>query len=256
MKPYLLSLLLITALLSAHALAEDVPAIAPGAEKSGGTRLLEAGAKALQEDGPPDRLDIHLVGPHPLKDHPAHQMEAHHFCQQLNEDLAQCALFDGEGAMARLIGVEYIISVRLFEGLPQDEQTYWHPHNYEILSGMLVAPRLPVAAETALMRRKMNSYGKTWHLWHTGAIGEGGDPLPFGSPRLAWSFNRDGEIDPAFARERERRLGIDARERRKARAGLQELARPQEGVDALKGQFGRAAQDGPGIRDKGAGVIP
>jgi hypothetical protein len=42
----------------------------------------------------------------------------------------------------------------------------------------------------------MNSYGKTWHTWHTGRHdGEPGDALPLGDPKLMWSFNRDGEAD-------------------------------------------------------------
>jgi hypothetical protein len=33
---------------------------------------------------------------------------------------------------ARLIGIEYIISRRLYEGLPQEERMYWHSHQYEV----------------------------------------------------------------------------------------------------------------------------
>jgi hypothetical protein len=43
-------------------------------------------------------------------------------------------------ADANLIGIEYILSERLFETLPDDEKPSWHPHNYEILSGQLAAP--------------------------------------------------------------------------------------------------------------------
>ena len=39
---------------------------------------------------------------------------------------------------ARLIGIEYIISPRLFEKLPDDEKRYWHSHKHEIESGSLV----------------------------------------------------------------------------------------------------------------------
>ncbi|MCW0451719.1 hypothetical protein NB721_000805 [Xanthomonas sacchari] len=133
----------------------------PGATESAKTRVLEAGAKALQDDGPAAVLDIHLVGFHPLRDHPHQQMEAHHFCRQVNEEFAQCALFDGDTAQANLTGVEYLISENLFQRLPPEERRYWHPHNGEILSGQLSAPDLPLTAEKALMRSKLNSYGKT-----------------------------------------------------------------------------------------------
>ena len=66
-------------------------------------------------------------------------MEAHHFCRQVNEDFAQCALFDGNSEDANLNGIEYIISARVFDQLPVEERPYWHPHNGEILSGQLVA---------------------------------------------------------------------------------------------------------------------
>lgn len=225
---------------------------AAGAPKSATTNLLAAGATALQQDAPPDALDVYLVGFHPMKASPEHQLEAHHFCRQVNEDFAQCALFDGGGAQANLNGIEYIISERLFERLPQAERAYWHPHNGEILSGQLVAPGLPQAAETALMRSKMNSYGKTWHVWNTGHAGAPGDSLPLGEPRLAWSFNREGEALPGLVEDRDRRLGIDAAALRQARAPLVELARPQDGVDALQGRFGRPTQPIPGVVDKRA----
>lgn len=220
----------------------------PGAEKAAKTKALEAGAKLLQSNTPAAAMDIHLIGFHPMKDHPSHQMEAHHFCRQVNEDFAQCALFDGSGKDAKLNGVEYIISARLFETLPAAEAKYWHPHNGEILSGQLVAPGLPEVAETALMKSKMNSYGKTWHFWNTGHHGQPGDQLPLGDPKLAWSFNRDGEAAAEMVGQRDKRLGIDSSEaKRRARAELRPLAKPQSGVDALKGAFSGPVQEIPGV---------
>lgn len=249
MKTCLFAALAIAACLATPAQAAPETPL-PGAEKSGSTRMLEAGATVLQSDGPPDRLNMHLVGLHPMKNDPLHQMDVHHFCQQVNEDFTQCALFDSDGPAARLTGIEYIVSEKLFESLPQDEQTYWHPHNYEILSGTLVAPGLPQMAEKALMRRKMNSYGKTWHMWNAGVTTGKGDTLPLGEPQLAWSFNRDGEADPALLKGREQRLDINMRELRRAREDLRSLAKPQEGVNSLRGQFPRETKDLPGVQDK------
>ena len=31
--------------------------------------------------------------------------------------------------------MEYIISRRLYEGLPEDEKKYWHSHVYEVRGG-------------------------------------------------------------------------------------------------------------------------
>lgn len=222
---------------------------ARGEEKSPLTRALELGAKVLQGSEPPSRMDIYLVGFHPLKDDPEHQMVAHHYCHQVTEDFAQCTLFDGNGAGAKLNGIEYIISEKLFERLPEDERQFWHPHNGEILSGQLVAPGIPAPAEKALMESKMNSYGKTWHVWNTGGFEAGGNDLPLGPPRLAWSFNRDGEAKPGLVEQRDRALGIDSAESRREREALRDLARPQVGVDALKGRFGRETTPIPGVAE-------
>jgi hypothetical protein len=224
----------------------------PGQEKTGKTVALEAGARLLQSNRPVGGFDIYLNGFHPMKAQPGIQMEAHHYCHQMNEDFAQCVLFDGNTARANLNGIEYIISEKLFNTLPAEEKKFWHPHNGEILSGQLVAPGIVQAAEHALMKTKMNSYGKTWHVWHTGRAGAPGDRLPLGEPMLAWSFNRDGEAIPGLVEARDKALGVNTAEKREDRADLRRLARPQSGVDALKGKFGRPTRDIPGVVDQHA----
>lgn len=227
-------------------LAQQAPHV-PGEPKSPKGIALEAGAKALQSSTPLKPFDVYLVGFHPMKEHPEKQMEAHHYCHQMNEDFAQCTLFDSNGANARLNGIEYIISEKLFDLLPAAERALWHPHNGEILSGQLVAPGIPAAAEKELMRMKMNSYGKTWHVWNTGHEGSAPDQLPIGPPMLAWSFSRDGEAIQSMVDRRDRRIGINSVDRRKQRADLQALAKPQSGVDDLKGKFTRPTKDIPGV---------
>ncbi|QOR40840.1 OBAP family protein [Billgrantia diversa] len=226
----------------------------PGDPESTKASLLEAGAKVMQTDAPPSRLEVYLVGFHPLKKEPLHQFEAHHFCDQVNEDFLQCALYDGNSEDAKLNGIEYIISEELFERLPEEEKQYWHPHNGEIISGQLVAPNLPEIAEHELMESKINSYGKTWHTWHTWDTAKGGgtteESLPLGEPSLAWSFNRDGEANPGLIEARDERMGIDTEERRRARQDLVPLAKPQVGVDSLKDEFPRPTQPIPGVEAK------
>ena len=221
----------------------------PGTEETAKTNVLEAGAAALQNNGPLAKMDIYLVGFHPMKEQPSHQMVAHHFCRQVNQDFAQCALFDGNTVDANLNGVEYIISEKLFESLPAEERAYWHPHNGEILSGQLVAPNLPEVADKELMKSKMNSYGKTWHTWQSRNGLEPGDRMPLGEPMLAWSFNRDGEAIPGLIESRDKRMDIDSAEFRRERQDLVGLARPQEGVDALRAHFPNATPI-PGVEAK------
>jgi hypothetical protein len=211
------------------------PAVAPlGGKESTKLKTLSAGAEMLQTQSPPSQFNAYLVGLHPMKSHPQMQAEAHHFCRQVNQDFAQCVLFDGNTAAANLTGVEYIISEKLFAQLPAAEKQYWHPHNYEILSGQLVAPGLPDVAEKEFLKTKMNSYGKTWHLWNTGHFGmNDADRLPLGPPELAWSFNHDGEQVAGLLESFQKRLDVNLAKARAARAELSPLARPQEGVDAL-----------------------
>lgn len=229
---------------------------APGGRKRIKTRLLATGSKMLQGIGPLEEFTIYLVGFHPMKDNPDHQMEAHHFCRQVTEDFTECVLFDGNGDDANLIGIEYIISERLFERLPEAERPYWHPHNGEILSGQLIAPGLPEAAEHALMTSKMNSYGKTWHVWDTGTGEHRGDELPVGDAKLMWSFNRLGEARAWLIEQRDRRFGVDTEDKRRRRQDLVAQAHPQCGVDALKGRFPGPTEDIPGVRDRNAAAEP
>lgn len=232
-----LALVLASLTLAAQVVAEEAgPQVKPlGAPRTTKLSALSAGADILQRQAPPAQLNAWLVGFHPMKDNPRMQMESHHFCRQVNEDLAQCALFDGNTADANLNGIEYIISARLFQQLPAKERQYWHPHNFEILSGQLVAPGLPEVAEKEFLETKMNSYGKTWHVWNTGHFGmNDADRLPMGEPKLAWSFNRDGEILPGLAELMEKRVGVNVAAKRAERQTLAPLAKPQVGVDALK----------------------
>lgn len=242
-------------LLIACTAAVAQPQTPPGETKSARTRTLEAGARLLQRNSPLGPMDVYLVGFHPMKDRPDHQMEAHHYCHQVNQDFAQCALFDGNGKDARLTGIEYIVSEKLFEALPPQERQYWHPHNGEILSGQLVAPGIPAVAEKALMKDKMNSYGKTWHVWNTGASGQAGDALPLGPPMLAWSFSRDGEAKPGLVEQRDKAMGIDSAQKRRQRADLQPLAKPQWGVDDLRAAFPQAKPIA-GVVDRKPGAAP
>jgi hypothetical protein len=226
-----------------------------GGETRGDTKALKAGAAMLQDVGPVKEINVYVVGFHPMKDDPSQQMEAHHFCRQVNEDFAQCVLFDGNTENANMNGIEYIISETLFETLPAAERAFWHPHNYEILSGQLVAPGLPDVAEKELMRKKMNSYGKTWHVWNTGHHGMPGDKLPLGPPMLAWSFNADGEAAQGLVETMAGELKMDVPAKREARADLSSLAHPQEGVDVLAGRLKRTGQP-RGVTDKKASPAP
>lgn len=223
----------------------------PGAPETAKTMTLETAANMLQSKGPVSKISLYLDGFHAAKDNPKMQMEAHHYCNQMNEDFAQCVLFDGNTADSRMIGIEYIVSGKIYDSLPKEEKAYWHPHNFEVLSGQLRLPGIPEVAEKEALKGKINSYGKTWHTWMTGMYGSKSDELPLGPPSLQWSFNRDGEEMPGIVAARDKRMDLDTAKVRQARADLTSLAQPQGGVDAMAGQFPNAKPLIAGVSDNG-----
>lgn len=188
----------------------------PGAGESAKTQVLDAGAAVLQDKPPIDALNAYLDGFHFYNGDMAAQMEAHHYCSVLNDDVIQCVIFDGSVREAKIMGVEYIVSAELFAGLPDDEKALWHSHVHEVKSGTLVAPGLPEAAEHALMENLVGTYGKTWHTWHTDQDLE----LPLGVPQLMMGFTQDGQADPAMIAQRDERLGIDTADKRSKRRDI------------------------------------
>lgn len=227
MKP--LPLLLLATLTVAGCGANNTPPKAPTAgEKTSPTmRTLETGAAVLQSRPPIDAINTYLDGFHFYSGDKDGQMEAHHYVTVLNDDLMQAVIYDGNTSDARLMGVEYIISERLFNTLPEQEKKLWHSHRYEVKSGSLVAPGLPAAADKALMSKVVNTYGKTWHTWHT----ERDKNLPMGIPALMMGFTADGQLDSRLIADRDRRLDVNTYAIREERKDLP--ARPvAAGADA------------------------
>ena len=189
---------------------------APGAGESAKTQALEAGADVLQDKEPLEAFNAYLDGFHFASGDMRMQMEAHHYCGHLNEDVIQCVLFDGNGKQAKLAGVEYIITKALFEKLPGDEKRLWHSHVYEVSSGQLIAPGIPDVAEHELMEKIAGTYGKTWHTWHT----DQGASLPLGIPRLMMGFTADGQADARLVSERDGRFRVDSVSKRRERTDI------------------------------------
>jgi len=189
----------------------------PGSEKTAKTSTLETGAALLQGKEPLSKLNVYMDGFHFYNGNLKGQMEAHHYCSVLNEDLNQCVIFDGNGGSAKIMGVEYIVSGKLFQTLSGEEKKLWHSHVYEVKSGLLIAPGIPQAAEHEFMDKLAGTYGKTWHTWHT----DQQHTLPTGHPLLMMGFTEDGQANPQMVADRDRRVGISSSDKRANRAGLQ-----------------------------------
>ena len=165
----------------------------------------------IQDFTPVKQICAHLNAFHVYANDPTRCVEANHYCTHLTEgiargkwyrstsltklvssiDVRQCLIYDSPGTKARLIGIEYMVSPRIFETLPPDERKLWHTHEFEVKSGMLIMPaptNVPTsvweAAETAEMHDIAPIYGKTYHLWQV----DRGDVVPMGEPQLMGSF--------------------------------------------------------------------
>ena len=144
------------------------------------------------------------------------QMEAHHYVSQLNEDVHQAIIYDGNDENAKIMGIEYIVSERLFKSLPEEEKKFWHSHRHEVKSGTLIAPGLPLIAEHELMEKLVSTYGKTIHTWHTDQHLN----LPLGSPMIMMAFVKDGQLKPELVADRDKRFDVSTEEKRKNRADI------------------------------------
>lgn len=188
----------------------------PGKEETTKSKLLGAGAELLQSLTPIEQINMYLDGFHFASDNMNEQFEAHHFCSALNEEIHQCAIYDGNDKGSRLTGIEYIISKRMFESLPAEEKELWHSHHYEVKSGQLVMPGVPELAEHELMEKLVSTYGKTWHTWHTNK----GDELPLGIPKLMMGFTEDGQLQAQLLQQHDQRLDISTENNRQAREDI------------------------------------
>jgi hypothetical protein len=188
----------------------------PGKEKDAKSKTLETGADLLQDKSPLKKINVYLNGFHFYNGNMGAQMEAHHYTTQLNEDVHQAIIYDGNGEDAKIMGVEYIISERLFKTLPEEEKKLWHSHRYEVKSGSLVAPGIPLVAEHELMEKLVSTYGKTIHTWHTDQQRD----LPLGSPMIMMGFTKDGQLRRELLAERDKRFNISTDEKKRNRADI------------------------------------
>lgn len=159
-----------------------------------------------------DDLDIFVNGFHKASGDPSHQEEVDHFCNTLSGGVIQCVLYRDE----RMVGIEHIVPRERFDALPLEERAFWHPHNYEVVSGLLVTPGQGSLQEHDVAEDLVGTYGKTWHVWQPE------DDLPVGVPVLMKAFIADGEIDPALVDDRDQRFGIDTTAIRESRRDIED----------------------------------
>jgi hypothetical protein len=212
----------------------------------------ESGADGARHKGPLHVPHVHFCGIHIAKQDPKFQLVVQHYCAaHLNDKkggaMFQCVLFDSDASNARLLGVEYVITNRAYQDLPDKEKKYWHPHTYEVLSGGLIAPGMEAEEEKKFMKTILTTWGKTWHTWP--------DPrtsVPLGEPLLVWSLTGDGQVNEKVLAERDKRFKVSTariRARRRQQLGLEvPQINPPKSLDTVGRQWTNDGDDKPSPR--------
>ncbi|EIN07441.1 DUF1264-domain-containing protein [Punctularia strigosozonata HHB-11173 SS5] len=184
------------------------------------TPAFHAAGTAMMSFQPINAIHQHLCAFHVYAHDRTRHVEAHHFCTHLSHDLHQCVIYDTDQPNAKLIGIEYIVSEKIFRDLPAEEKKYWHSHKYEVESGLLqlqVKGGVPGvatdAAEQPAMLELQKTYGKTIHTW---AVDTSPD-LPLGPPNLMMSYTGDGQAPADLIQARDQKFGTDTQAKRELR---------------------------------------
>ena len=142
-------------------------------------------------------------------------------------DVRQCLIYDKHDRNARLIGIEYMITSRLYKTLPEEERKLWHSHVFEVKSGLLIMPTpaaVPTAAWEIAEQKEMEDvidlYGKTYHFWEV----DRGDTLPMGQPKLMMSLTSESDVNAATKEawaNRDKRFGVSTEKKSGQREYIQ-----------------------------------
>ncbi|KAI1795807.1 hypothetical protein LXA43DRAFT_970237 [Ganoderma leucocontextum] len=202
------------------------------------TSAYNVAGEAMMSFKPVNRIHQHLCAFHSYAHDQTRFVRADHFCAQLSEDFDQCVIYDSNKKDARLIGVEYIVSEKIFKSLPPEEKRFWHSHKHEIESGLLqLFPKSFVPsvatdhAEKPAMTELQKTYGKTIHTW---AYDKHPD-LPLGPPTLMLSATSDAQGPPSdMVKKRDEESGQDTAAKKKARKEYLPSYETVEGSDELQ----------------------
>lgn len=189
---------------------------APGDSKTAKDKTLDIGADLMQDKTPLKGFNAYLDGFHFYNGNINAQMEAHHYVNQINEDVYQAIIFDGNEKDAKIMGIEYIVTAKMFAQLSTEEKKLWHSHHYEVSSGSLIAPGIPEIAEHELMEKLISTYGKTIHTWHT----DQDRNLPVGSPMIMMGFTKEGQLNQKLLADRDKRFNISSQKKKMNRRDI------------------------------------
>jgi hypothetical protein len=81
----------------------------------------------------------------------------------------------------------------------------------------LIAPGIPEPVEHEIMKKLVNTYGKTWHTWQYDRHGD----LPLGVPQLMMGFTQLGQAQESLVKEVEKEINYTVEERMKDRQDIE-----------------------------------
>lgn len=213
---------------------------AAGAPLTTKSKVLETGASMVQSFKPVKALCAHLNAFHIYAAEPNRCVEANHYCAHINEDIRQCLIYDTPEPTAKLIGIEYMISEKLYKTLDATERKLWHSHVFEVKSGLLFMPGpdgLPTGvweqAELKEMEDIVGLYGKTYHFWQV----DRGEKVPLGEPVLMGSLTQDGQVGEALKalwKERDAKFGISTEQKKEKREYIEKPVVHEDADQAWK----------------------
>jgi hypothetical protein len=187
----------------------------PGNKESLKSRAGEDMASMMQSFTPLKQFDTHLSAIKCYSSNQRRQLPVHEYVMHVNDDVMQALIMDSDRSDAKLIGVEYIISDKLYRQLPEEEKKLWSSKGYEAKSGAMVAPRMPMPMEHKLMQDLAPTWGKSVALWQVDK-----DRLPIGNPMFMASPTRDDVLNKDLVYQRDKSLGIDTEAERKNRSDI------------------------------------
>lgn len=107
-------------------------------------------------------------------------MVAHHWCKTgIPGFVAECLLFDGDAANARLVGVEVVVAADVWKKFSAGERALWHYHKTEIPKIGATLPDLSAEEAAKVAKSLEETYGKIYLLWDPGK-----QSLPIGQPSI------------------------------------------------------------------------
>ncbi|XP_038895654.1 oil body-associated protein 2B-like [Benincasa hispida] len=201
----------------------------PGKAMTAMQQMVEKGAQMLQSLKPLKEMSQHVCTMALYSHDLTRQIQTHLYISRLNQDFLQAAVYDSDDSSARLIGIEYIVSDRIFDALSPEEQRLWHSHAHEVKSGLWVKPRFPEIMGRPELDEMAKTYGKFWCTWQL----DRGDKLPLGAPALMVSPQAEdpGRVKAELVGRRDEKYKISTKEIAEGRIYVEETDKENSEAD-------------------------